>query len=263
MNTIEKYKLTTTIKTIAEEHITKQSIESYFSSEVLEKVKERIKNRIVYYDELFKDNLRAKELAATFTNEEISELAHYEKYRLANYKENKYKHISEQKFGWANYEKDKYKHPAKQDLKFVRFFNKRERIIRNFNGSNDLYIQDKINNPNKYTLNSSNKKKIIKDWAKHFPEMVMFFKNSTYLYKRVGPLILGIHLVVKSFDLESYTVVPFIDHLLKPKEGALFGGGITSEELEDIELVEHNEGLYLDVIDITKNFFWLPTEGEM
>lgn len=230
------------IKFEVENHLNKELSKGSFSQEVLERVERRIQARVAYYDELFKDNPGAKKIASIFDKEERARLATYEKYQNKNHN--------------------------KQELKFSTFFIQRERIIKNFHSDGlskdqmkNLYQQDRINNRKKY-LFSINRRKIIKDWAKCFSEMKIV-NNRTMIQKRVGPIILEIYLGSTGSCPDCYHVCLSICNLLKIYQEHYILSSIMNITLDDIEVADHYDGLYLDLIEMAKERFWLPLEGEV
>ena len=232
------------IKFAVEDHLSARLSKGSFSHEILARVEQRIAARVVYYDELFKDNPEAKKIAIIFEDKERATLATYEKYQEDDLKDHEYK--------------------------INTFFRDREIIIKNFfspglskSQMKELYLQDRVNNPKKY-LFSPNKKSLIKDWAKHFPEMAIVNKR-TSIFKRVGPLILSITLYTTRSFTDSYYVGFRIKHLLfnYPKEEFFFQDIIDARNHPYIDVIAHKEGHYVDLIEMIREQFWLPLEGEI
>ena len=73
------------IKFAVEDHLSARISKGSFSEEILARVEQRIAARVVYYDELFKDNPEAKKIALIFDDKERATLATYEKYQNDNF----------------------------------------------------------------------------------------------------------------------------------------------------------------------------------
>jgi hypothetical protein len=242
------------IKVVVEDHLRDAFSDSSFTSEVMEKVDRIIKSRIEHYKEYFKDNPQAREFAEKFTPQEIARLGTHEKH----YKPSK-------KGGFT---------PKEHYYLVHSYLREREYIIKYFyepgltyEQMRTRYVEDRFNNPRKYNLTDTHKKRILKDWAKHFPEMVPFKSKYSYyhtLSKMVGPFIFTIGIGRSNLHKDKYKTLLWVEHLLLPMNKPSIS--ILESESKghwDITVIDHHQGFYTDIIEIVREKFWFPLEGDV
>lgn len=241
------------IKVAVEDHLRDAFSNSSFTPEVRQKVDRIIKSRIEYYKEYFKDNPLARKFAEKFTPQEISILGTHE----------------------ANYNPLTSQISPKEHYYIIhQYLREREYIIKYFyepgltyEQMRTKYLEDKFNNPRKYNLTDTHKKRILKDWAKHFPEMVPFKSKITYhlLFKMVGPFIFEIGIRKSNLHKDKYTPGLWVTHLLLPINETGSTGILESEShhFKDIKVIDHYQGFYTDIVEIVREKFWFPLEGDI